>query len=250
MSRWQVVKELFGLASFALIPFGVFSYLYSSRLLTDLDALPDEVIRGFFLYSDDMEALESQLASIRLYSAVVMAIGVTLLLIYVVNYLKNPEIYEGVYQRRVALFGAVAGLLWMAAIAWWGYLPASSAVAEYKVIAEHNPGVVEGILSRGTSHYEIAVFDRAATGAGIALGFVWWSISVVSLVVPPESDEGDSDSIWGSSDSYISMRRKNVNRDGSKEEKKILSYCPSCGSGLTNSNLRAGVCSECGEELE
>lgn len=248
---WQSVKEIFGLVSLALLPFGVFSYMYSSQLLSDLENLPDEVIQGLFLFSTSLETLESRLVSIRAYSGIVVVIGTVFLMMYVLNYVRKPEAYADVYQKELALFGAVGGLLWMAVIAWWGYLPASSAVAEYRVIAEHNPGVVEGVLARGTSNYEIAVFDRAATGAAISLGFVWWSVSVVSLVVTPYTDDEDGEvSIWGNADSYISMRRKKINRDGIEEEEEdTVSYCSSCGSELPSGNVKSGFCPDCGNEL-
>lgn len=243
------VKEVLGLMSLALLPFSVFSYLYSSQLLSDLDRLPEEVVQGLLLFSTDVETLENRLLSIRVYSAVVITLGSLFLLVYILSYFRKPKSYADMYQKEVAVFGAVVGLLWMFGIAWWGYLPARSAIAEYRVIAEHNPGVVEGILSRGTSHYEVAVFDRAATGAGIVLGFVWWLISVVSLLVPLMVDRKEDASIWQNTGSYLSMRRNEINRDGINDEDGSVSYCPSCGSELPSGNVKSGFCPDCGDEL-
>lgn len=184
--RGQTAKEIFGLISLALIPSGVFVYLYSAQILSDMSYLPEGVVQNLLAQS------QAKLGVIRMVGAVATVLGIIFLLIYVIDYVQNPENYIDNYKKSLAIFGCIAGLIWVIGFTLWGYVPATSEVAEYSVLAEQGAGsgdaTAQELLTSNAGQYEISVFDRAAKGGAIALGLVWWFISVVSLKVAPEKN--------------------------------------------------------------
>jgi len=179
----QGLKEALGLISLAVVPFGVFVYLYSTQILSDMSYLPDGVVQGLLAQS------QTKLGLIRLTGAVTTLIGAVFLLVYVADYLKNPKEYMDDYRKSLAIFGCVVGFVWIVAFTLWGYLPAASTLGEYSVLAQQGASsgnqAAQDLLIGSATDYEITVFNKAATGSAVALGVVWWLISLVSLKAPP-----------------------------------------------------------------
>ena len=209
----RTAKQILGLVSLALVPFGVFTYIYSSQVMSDVERLPDGVV-------EVLAAPVSYLGVITALAASTTFVGMVFLLLYVLDYVKNPDVYADDYSRASALFGIFGGLAWIIIVTLYGYLPAASNVVDLAVAAQ------EG-LSRSAvayaSEYERTVFRMAISGGAVVLGLVWWLISLVSWVEAPES----------------TAQILTLNEDP---------YCGSCGAELPDEDTKN--CTECGIRLE
>ena len=183
------MRQSLGLVSLAVVPFGSLFYIYSNRLLSDIEKLPKEAVRQFVLYSSSVEELRSTLGTVRLLGGGVAVVGTILLAVYLLDYLVNTDKYADRHQKKAAAFGAVGGLVWMVAIGLIGYGPAVTEINQYLYIAEQGGGPGTEILVTTATGYERSVFKQAISGGGIVLGGIWWVISVTSLIVQPSADK-------------------------------------------------------------
>lgn len=210
----RTAKQILGLVSLALVPFGVFTYIYSSQVSSDLDNLPDGVV----------EVLAAPVGFLNLITALAASttfVGMIFLLLYVLDYVKNPDVYADDYSRKSALFGILGGLVWIIAVTVYGYLPAASEVVELMVTAQN--GVPAENVASYAIDYERTVFRMAISGGAVVLGLVWWLISLVSWVEAPESVA------------------QALTLDGEP-------YCGSCGSKLPDKDSKQ--CPDCGIKLK
>lgn len=210
----RTAKQILGLVSLALVPFGVFAYIYSSQVSSDIDNLPDEVV-------EVLAAPVGFLDMITALSASTTFVGMIFLLLYVLDYVKNPDVYAEDYSRASALFGIFGGLVWIIVVTLYGYLPAASNLVELTVAAQD--GVPSENALSFASEYERTVFRMAISGGAVVLGLVWWLISLVSWVESPESTA-----------QVLTLDKK--------------PYCGSCGARLPEEDM--SQCHECGINLE
>jgi hypothetical protein len=211
----RTAKQILGLVSLVLVPFGVFTFIYSSQVLSDAENMPEEVVNLLAAPVSVLEIANALAASTTF-------VGMIFLLLYVLDYVKNPDVYAENYSRLSAIFGIVAGLAWIVGVSVYGYLPAASAVAELGAVAQENGTAIENAVEYA-SEYERAVFRMAIYGGAVVLGLVWWLISLVSWVESPDSTA------------------RVLILDGEP-------YCGSCGAELPDEN--ASQCPECGIKLE
>lgn len=189
MGGSEGVRESLGLVSLALVPFGSSFYIYSNRILLDIEEVPEEAIRQFVLYSSSIEELRGILGTVRLIGGGVAAVGTVLLGIYLLDYLVNTDKYADRHDKKAAAFGSVAGLVWIVAIGLFGYGPAVTEISQYLYIAEQGSESGANILVTTATGYERSVFKQAVSGGGIVLGGIWWVISVTSLIVQPSREK-------------------------------------------------------------
>lgn len=207
----RTAKQILGLVSLALVPFGVFAYIYSNQVLTDLSRLPDRVTGA-------LAAPVPSLGTVRIVGGLAALLGMLFLLIYVLDYVKNPDVYADNYSRRAAVLGIVGGLVWIIGTVVFGYLPAVAGVAD--IVAED----VSSFASPTSyaSEYERAVFSMAVASGALVLGFVWWLISLVSWIESPDTT------------AEIMMLDNEP-------------YCGSCGAKLADEDV--DECYNCGSKL-
>lgn len=205
----RTAKQILGLVSLALVPFGVFAYIYSNQVLTDLKRLPDEVVEALL-------APVPKLGLLRTGGGLAALVGMVFLLIYVLDYVKNPDVYADDYSRRAAILGIVGGLVWIIGTVILGYLPAVADVAD--IVADSSFGNPAAYATK----YEGAVLRMAVTSGALVLGFVWWLISLVSWIEAPDKTA----SVMMLSDDP---------------------YCDSCGAKLTDEGV--DECYNCGSKL-
>lgn len=209
----RTAKQILGLVSLVFIPFGVFTYIYTSQILGDIERMPDEAV----------ELLAAPVPMLDLINALAVsttAVGLVFLLLYVLDYVKNPDVYAENYSRRAAIFGIVGGLVWIVGTLFYGYLPAANEVSE--LILEQD-SLVSDDAEAYAVEYERAVFRMAISGGALVLGFVWWLISLVSWVESPDS----------------TARIMTLDNDP---------YCGNCGAKLTDDDV--DVCYDCGIKFE
>ncbi|MDZ7689270.1 MAG: hypothetical protein U5J64_11290 [Halobacteriales archaeon] len=209
----RTAKQVLGLVSLVLVPFGVFTYIYSSQILKDESRLPQEAL-------DMLAAPVSLLDLINALSVSTAAVGMVFLLLYVLDYVKNPDVYAENYSRRAAIIGIFGGLVWIVGTLFIGYLPAATEVSE--LLLQQDSITSDNVQSYAVQ-YERAVFRLAMSGGALVLGFVWWLISLVSWVESPDS----------------TARIMTLDNEP---------YCNSCGAKLTDHDV--DVCYDCGKKLE
>lgn len=207
----RTAKQILGLISLALVPFGVVSYIYSNQVLTDIERLPTSA-------EEALLAPVSDLGLLRVGGGLAALVGMVFLLVYVVDYVKNPDVYAEDYSRRAAILGVVGGLVWIIGAVVFGYLPAVSDVGD---IVTRSVGSF-GDPASYAREYERAVFRMAISSGALVLGFVWWLISLVSWMESPDTTA----SVMMLSDEP---------------------YCSSCGAKL--SDEEATECYNCGSKL-
>jgi hypothetical protein len=178
-------RQAFGLISFALVPFGVLFYVYSDRILSDIETLPEEMLTELVVYPSGTGGLENRLLTVRMAGGAMVVFGLVLLGVYVLDYLVNTDSYADRHDKKAAIFGSVAGLVWIFGIAIVGYGPAVTSIDQYLYIAEHGTENAAEVLARTAGGYERSVLRYSISAGGIMLGCIWWGISVLSLIVQP-----------------------------------------------------------------
>lgn len=207
----RTAKQILGLVSLALVPFGVVSYIYSNQVLTNLEGLPDGG-------KEVLLAPVSNLGLLRVGGGLTALVGMVFLLVYVVDYVKNPDVYADDYSRRAAILGIVGGLVWIIGTVVFGYLPAVSDVGD---IVARSAGSF-GDPASYVREYERTVFRMSIASGALVLGFVWWLISLVSWMESPDTTA-------------------NVMLLDDEP------YCSSCGAKLSDED--ATECYNCGSKL-